>query len=376
MLNTGHFEDLLEHLERDVLHIDRTGDVSLVHILFRNVHNLKSSAAQAGLATVASHVHALEDVMDQVRRGRMPWTTGCYDHVTQVIDLVRLAIRSGTLEPGMEPGGGFISPESQRERAEGSLPHPQEPWGMTLAPQEVAACHLAASIGLGVYRVEKLFRQGLTEETFLSLPIMDDIRELGRLIAISPSWESYSQGPEEQVVKFLFASPRHAEELSEVMFDPLIVLRAPTKTSKERLRFLVIEDDPITGTLMQHILGQHGDAVHCTTGREALAAFCAGLDEGDPFDLATLDLALPDLSGDSVLQEIREEEFRRGIHGQTDRCQVIINTAKDDLDQMIGSLRHDPDGYLIKPINMDLVVEKINTLKAERIGSGERHPCR
>jgi DNA-binding NarL/FixJ family response regulator len=77
-----------------------------------------------------------------------------------------------------------------------------------------------------------------------------------------------------------------------------------------------------------------------------------------------------------VLQEIREEEFRRGIHGQTNRCQVIINTAKDDLDQMIGSLRNDPDGYLIKPINMDLVVEKINTLKAERIGSGERHPCR
>jgi len=365
MLDPGHFEDLLIRLERDVLAIDATGDSSIVHLLFRTVHNLKSSSAQAGLAALAGDLHALEDSMDRVRRGRVPWTTACYDQVTGVIDRVRLAIHSGEPETVLE---------APREPARPDRPAPAaSAWGPGLTQEEEAACALAKAVGLGVYRIEKLFRRGLDQETFLGLPVLEDIRELGKLISIRPSWEVYSQGAEEQVVQFLFASPRSLAELSEVLFDPLIALQEPAPAppaaarTRERLRLLIIEDDATTGLLMSYILRQHGETVLCETGEAGLAALRDGLELGEPFDLVVLDLFLPDMHGDAILKEIREEEFRRGIHDPREHCVVIINTANSDVDQLMHSLKNEPDGYLIKPINVALLVEKVEALKAERI---------
>jgi len=363
MVDAGHFEDLLEHLERDVLAIDRTGDTAIVHLLFRTVHNLKSSAAQAGLSGLAGELHGLEDAMDRVRRGKAPWTTGCYDQVARVIDLVRQNLRGDRPEP---------EAPAPRTRAEAAPPPVSSRWGAGLAAAELAACDLADAVGLGLYRIEKLFRRGLDRETFLALPVMEDIRELGKLIAIQPAWEAYDQGPEEQVVKFLFASPRTEEELAQVLFDPLLVLSAPrpqpAAPPKARLRIMTIEDDPTTGLLMHYILKLHGDSVLCQTGAEGLALFRAGLEDGDPFDLVVLDLLLPDLHGDEILREIREEEFRRGIHASgRQRCSVIINTSRGDLDQLMESLKNEPDGYLIKPIDMELLVGKVASLKRDRV---------
>jgi CheY-like chemotaxis protein/HPt (histidine-containing phosphotransfer) domain-containing protein len=368
MLDPGHFEDLLERLERDVLAIDRTGDTSIIHLLFRNVHNLKSSAAQAGLPALASDLHDLEEAMDRVRRGKAPWTTACYDQVTRMIDLVRSALHADPQgEAAPLPDGAMAADP----RGEVAAPAAPGPWGAGLSPKEEAACSLAEAVGLGIYRIEKLFRRGLDEETFQALPILEDIGELGKLIAIHPPWAEYSRGPEEQVVQFLFASPKSAADLAEVFFDPLITLRGPragaTFRRKAKLKILTIEDDPTTGLLMNHILKQHGDAIVCESGMQGLALHRESLESGDPFDLVILDLFLPDIHGDEVLKGIREAEFKRGIHAPDQRCVVIINTVSDDLDHLVTSLKQEPDGYLIKPIDIDLLIEKVNSLKAERV---------
>jgi len=381
MLDPGHFEDLLDNLERDVLAIDRTGDTGIVHLLFRTIHNLKSSSAQAGLSALAGDLHSLEDTMDRVRRGKVPWTPACYDQVTRVIDQVRLAIQSENLGADPLPPAEPAAVEPAPEAAMAPAPVPEAPapgagrWGRGFSQEAIAACQLAEAVGLGVYRIEKLFSKGLDEDTFLSLPVLEDIRELGKLIAFHPSWQAYSEGPEEQVVSFLFTSPRTETELACILFDPLLVLAEPRTGQparrKERLRILIIEDDQTTAHLMQYILRQHGEVVVCATAMEGLACFHEALDGGDRFDMVLLDLVLPDLHGDGVLMEIREHEFRLGILDAGARCQVIISTANGNVDQIMLSLQHDPDGYLIKPVNFDLIIEKVADLKAQRLVAPE-----
>ena len=275
---------------------------------------------------------------------------------------------------GLEIHGG--APQSVRapEPEAFGVVHPParaNPFGFELAIEELAVCERAKVEGLGLYRIDKLFRKGLSSEVFHGLPILEDIQELGRLIALHPTWETYNDGPEEQVIQFLFASNMTEAELSQVLFDPLIVLHGPRPHPEDpgrtTLRFLIVEDDPTAGGLMQYILRQHGDCVLRDTGEAGLVAFREAFEREVPFDLVVLDLFLPDLSGHEVLKEIRASEFQRGIQGATNHCIVLINTASKDLDEMRKALEAEPDGYLIKPIKVDVILARIATLKAERL---------
>jgi CheY-like chemotaxis protein len=364
MEDRGHFEDLLDQLEKDVLALDRTGDTSIVHLLFRSVHNLKGSTAQAGLEALSHDIHGLEDMLDKVRRGRMAWDPACFEQVTKVIDAVRIAITgnspSEARKPPAEPVPAFAPPATSQR------------WGLDLAAAEIAAGERSRVEGLGLYRLEKLVRQGLAWATFHALPVLDDLREAGTLIAMRPSWETYSAGPAEQVVRLLFASARTSTELAEILFDPLIVLAEPgvptaAPPHKDALRFLIIEDDPTAGGLLHYILKQHGDCLHCESGNEGISAFRESLAQGRPYDLLVLDLFLPDLHGNEVLKAVRGCEAGAGRRDPDTRCMVLINTASKDLGQMRQSLELEPDGYLIKPINVDFLMEKVATLKAQRL---------
>ncbi len=362
MENQGHFEDLLDRLEKDALEMERTGDTAIVHLLFRTAHNLKSSTAQAGFTTLSREVHELEDTLDKIRRGKEQWEPTSFDRVTKVVDLARLSIL-GNLPPD---GPAPVAPPTPRPAA--------LKWGCELSPEQLSGAEQALAEGQGLFRIEKLFRNGLFEEVFLALPVMEDIKELGTLIALNPSWEAYRNGPDEQVVKLLFASPKTSAELAEVLFDPLIVLQEPSappgKPGRGPLRFLIVEDDPTAGGLLRYILSQHGDCVLCESGNDGIATFREGLAQARPFDLAVLDLFLPDLHGTAVLKELRACEAGTSLLEAESRCLVLINTASRDLDQMRQSLEMEPDGYLLKPINVDFIMGQIGALKAQRLPAG------
>jgi two-component system chemotaxis response regulator CheY len=364
MLDKGYFEDLIDQLEPVALAMDRTGDSSHVHLMFRTVHNLKGSVAQAGLSALSTEVHHLEDALDRIRRGREVWRTEHYDQVMEVIDRVRVAVNLPDRSDPEAVTASAAVPEPARTL-------PATAWGLALTPEEEGAVTAAVALGQGVYRLEKLFRKGLAEDVFNSLPVVEDLQEVGTLIAVRPPWAEYSVGPEEQVVKFLFASAQGLDQLTDVLFDPLMELQAPTGPApmprKEALRFLVIEDEATTGHLLQFILNRQGACDLLETGSEGMAAFRQALEEGRPYDLVMLDLFLPDMHGDQVLKQFHNLESQHGIRAPGDKCCVLINTASKDLDQMRQALEWEPDGYLIKPINMNLILEKIADLAAQRL---------
>jgi DNA-binding response OmpR family regulator len=107
-----------------------------------------------------------------------------------------------------------------------------------------------------------------------------------------------------------------------------------------RAHILVVEDEPRLRDLLRLYLERDGHAVTVVgDGRAAIEAVDAA--DTAPIDLVVLDLMLPGLGGESVLEAIR---------ASTD-IPVLIASAKRSDAERIAGLRMGADDYLAKPFN-------------------------
>jgi CheY-like chemotaxis protein len=131
------------------------------------------------------------------------------------------------------------------------------------------------------------------------------------------------------------------------------------------LRILLAEDNPVNRTLAVRLLEREGyQTMVACDGREALAAF-----EANTFDLALVDIQMPEVDGFAVTAAIRRHELQHGGH-----LPIVAMTAhamKGDADQCISA---GMDGYVSKPIAAGRLFEEIeNVLAASRVQSGSFH---
>ena len=120
-------------------------------------------------------------------------------------------------------------------------------------------------------------------------------------------------------------------------------------------RILVVEDEPRLGELLRLYLQREGHAVTVVgDGRAAIEAV-----ETDEVDLVVLDLMLPGLGGEAVLESIRD-------HGD---IPVLIASAKRSDAERIAGLRMGADDYLAKPFNPNELTARVAAI-LRRTGRG------
>jgi PAS domain S-box-containing protein len=134
--------------------------------------------------------------------------------------------------------------------------------------------------------------------------------------------------------------------------EPVIVGADPQRETA----VLYIEDNPANTTLMSRIAGLR-DKVQLrieTTGGAGLAAAVS-----DPPDLVLLDLHLPDISGQDVLQSLRADP-------RTAQVPVVIVTADASRD-VVRRLRHlGADALLTKPVDVTDVLSWLDNPRRAR----------
>lgn len=114
---------------------------------------------------------------------------------------------------------------------------------------------------------------------------------------------------------------------------------------KPRPRILVVEDEPRLRALLRLYLERDGYLVmEAADGAAALAAY-----DADAPDLVILDLMLPRMQGETVLEELRD----RGS------VPVLITSAKRTDADRIAGLRLGADDYLGKPFNPHEVTARV-----------------
>jgi two-component system, OmpR family, response regulator len=115
------------------------------------------------------------------------------------------------------------------------------------------------------------------------------------------------------------------------------------------VRLLLVEDDIRLGSRLKQELKQAGFAVDLV--KNGIDAEFQGIEE--PYDLAILDLGLPDRSGIEVLQNWRKQKIK---------LLVIILTARDSWSDRVDGLKAGADDYLGKPFHTEELLARIDAL--------------
>jgi len=125
-----------------------------------------------------------------------------------------------------------------------------------------------------------------------------------------------------------------------------------------RARILIVEDEPQLRGLLRLYLERAGYAVtDAGDGTAALASFAA---EGA--DLVVLDLMLPGMQGEALLEALREEAD----------VPILITSAKRSDAERIAGLRLGADDYLSKPFNPhELTARVAAILRRSRPGAAD-----
>jgi two-component system chemotaxis response regulator CheY len=127
------------------------------------------------------------------------------------------------------------------------------------------------------------------------------------------------------------------------------------------MKVLIVEDDFMSRKLMMACLGKHGVCDIAVNGVEAVTAFDRALFENEPYDLITLDIMMPEMNGQEVLQRIRQKEEDFQIH-HDNTVKVIMTTALKDSASVMNAFKSQCDAYLVKPIDISALQNKLNVL--------------
>ena len=128
-----------------------------------------------------------------------------------------------------------------------------------------------------------------------------------------------------------------------------------------RPRILIMEDDPVSGLLIQRYLDSYGECNLVTDGKKAIEAFEQAIGTEERYHLIILDIMVPEINGKDVLKKIRELEMEKRIPEQG-RTKVIMTTALSDSGNVIDSFKYKCDAYLIKPIDKKKLLREISSL--------------
>lgn len=123
------------------------------------------------------------------------------------------------------------------------------------------------------------------------------------------------------------------------------------------MHILLVEDDTSLAAALCKALRQKNYAVDAvTTGNEALHVI-----RTEKPDITILDLGLPDMDGIEVLKKAR--------HYQPE-IQILILTARSDIEEKIIGLDSGADDYLAKPFEVDELLARLRVLE-RRLGSAK-----
>ena len=157
--NLKHLDDLVLSIERD------PGDSEAIAEIFRSAHTLKGMSATMGFDRMASLTHAMEDMLDSVRRGESQLTPGDIDLLFRSLDTLQAmvdAIRSNGNDSSVDTSAlvetirnsaAVTGAETASAAAGGEL-------DSSLSAQENEWVESAAARGLSVFEVAATLSKG------------------------------------------------------------------------------------------------------------------------------------------------------------------------------------------------------------------------
>ncbi|MCP4600937.1 MAG: response regulator [Proteobacteria bacterium] len=124
------------------------------------------------------------------------------------------------------------------------------------------------------------------------------------------------------------------------------------------MKILIVDDEIVSRLKAQKILSGYGECSVAVNGKEAIEAFSLSHKDGEPYDLITMDIEMPDMDGIEALKIIREmEESQNILLG--DGAKVVMLTGTSASQSILSSFNKGCEAYIVKPFDKEKINEKL-----------------
>lgn len=129
-------------------------------------------------------------------------------------------------------------------------------------------------------------------------------------------------------------------------------------------KILIVEDDgEIAFLLQQFLLRKNYESDIANNGLDAMSYYEKANNSNLPYQAIFLDLMLPDLSGEKILQQIRKNSD----------IPILIISAKGEVNSKISLLQNGADDYITKPFVFEEVLARLETVLRRSKKSFDQH---
>lgn len=128
----------------------------------------------------------------------------------------------------------------------------------------------------------------------------------------------------------------------------------PARDHQEKIRILVVEDDPEIRSFIKSILE---DTYHVIEAEDGEIGYKLTIKENPDFIVS--DIMMPKLNGVDLLKKIRNNI-------ETSHIPVILLTAKANIESKLEGLSYGADDYITKPFSVSYFIARIENLLSQR----------
>jgi CheY-like chemotaxis protein len=118
------------------------------------------------------------------------------------------------------------------------------------------------------------------------------------------------------------------------------------------LKILAVDDDPVNRVVIRKFL----EKINCEVILVENGIKAVDIAKKEDFDLIFMDIQMPELNGIEASRMIRHDIER---HKTTPIVALTAYTSKDDKDKILSQ---NIDMYLAKPVELESIIEVLNTL--------------
>lgn len=127
------------------------------------------------------------------------------------------------------------------------------------------------------------------------------------------------------------------------------------------MKILIVDDENISRRVLVKKMEALGECVAVNSSRKALAEYDKAVAAKAPYDLITLDVSMPGLDGQKVLETIRKKELKMKL-AKPDRVKIIMVTARMNMSTIKACIRLGCNGYILKPVSKYQLLENLGKM--------------
>jgi len=137
------------------------------------------------------------------------------------------------------------------------------------------------------------------------------------------------------------------------------------------MKILIVDDDFVSRSKLEALLSVYGDCETAENGNQAFEMFQKSCENSSSYDLITMDIDMPGMSGHEVLSKIREWEEARNLCKHRGNVKILMATSMQSRTDIMSSFREGCEGYLKKPITPENLAEALDKIKIDKPDNAE-----